>query len=1045
MTGCPQSGPEHPPVERRANPRYRPDHPIIREVLNLLEEIQFRDPVRARPELIYLGKLPPPAVRTVAALLPSLPNPDDSIHYLNRLLAEAPAGAREIASDPTALRYALSIFSWSRFLSEAVIQYPGWLLEIAGARDLHRGFLAEDYEDQLERVLTPNAAIRATELAMFRRKQLLRIVLRDALRFADLPETTEDISNLADAILNVTWRNVRAELARETGAPVNPDGSEPGFSIVALGKLGGRELNYSSDIDLMFIAGGADAVCPGSGLTAREFFKTAANRLTDILSTYTEGGTCYRVDLRLRPDGRLGEICQTIEGAKHYYETRARDWELQMLLKARVAAGDRGPGREVLDFAEPLIYRTTTDFRTIEAVSETRERIHEKHRFEKHRRGKPAGVNVKLARGGIRDIEFLVQCLQRLHGARDSWVRHGGTLLALSRLRDKELLSSLEYARLASAYQFLRHVEHRLQFDEDRQTHTLPLDKDELDLLARKMPLGSPVQPSAGALERELDQHFASVRDLYDRVIHSRLVPAGLQEPAPVTAPEPVSRHAEQSHAEQSHTEQSHTEQSHAAHPDVNEEAAPAVSDAARQVEIVRPERAEFPSANLRRYLDRRAPNFSHLLTSGIIERSQESFEAFLEKIVAAPGWLNALEAEPELARCTADVFEHSQYFADQLTRHVDLLAEVRAACGQKQGRYGFHAPRDPDGLRRFFREQMVRIQSDSVYHRVPVFRTLERTSELAESVIAAAYEIAIQEACYARQAESPSWMPAGQMMVIALGRLGMMEFDLASDADLVFVIPDSEAPETQFWTSVAEYMISVIGAYTGDGVVFTIDTRLRPNGREGELVQTESAYKEYFTSHAEAWEGISYMKARGVAGDLQRATVFLDELQQLDWRRYGQNGRSRAELAQMRAKLEREQGSRNPLKAGIGGFYDIDFALMYLRLKAAGFFFKVLNTPERIDIIEKMGHIERDDAAFLRDAATFYRAVDHGLRVVTGHAEGNLPTNRAQLAILTDLVHRWTPENLHDAPLEAVARRIRKQTRAFFESLFGSAPGRTL
>jgi len=182
-------------------------------------------------------------------------------------------------------------------------------------------------------------------------------------------------------------------------------------------------------------------------------------------------------------------------------------------------------------------------------------------------------------------------------------------------------------------------------------------------------------------------------------------------------------------------------------------------------------------------------------------------------------------------------------------------------------------------------------------------------------------------------------------MMVIALGRLGMNEFDLASDADLVFVIADRDAAETLFWTSVAERIISVISAYTGDGVVFTIDTRLRPNGREGALVHTESACREYFENHAEAWEGISWMKARGVAGDIDNATILLGQLQELDWRVYGQSGRSRVELARMRTRLEREQGSRNPLKAGPGGYYDIDFILMYLRLRGAGFFFKVLNT----------------------------------------------------------------------------------------------------
>jgi [glutamine synthetase] adenylyltransferase / [glutamine synthetase]-adenylyl-L-tyrosine phosphorylase len=961
-------------------------------VLNLIEEIQFRDPVRARPELIYLGKLSSAAVRSVSALLPSLPNPDDAVHFLNRLIAEAPDAAHHITVDPRALRYALTVFSYSHFLADSVIRYPGWLLDIAAAADLHRGFLAEQYEDLLAQSLPPDGIPRPVDLALFRRRQLLRILLRDVMQFADVSETTEDISNLADAILNATSHAVRREIAAERGTP---PGSQ--VSVIALGKLGGRELNYSSDIDLMFIYS-------GDGAVSGEFFKAAANRITDMLSTYTQEGSCYRVDLRLRPDGRFGEVCHSLEGAKQYYSSRGRDWELQMLIKARVAAGDPQPGRELLEFVEPLIYKTTTDFQTIEAVSETRARIHEKLRLDKQRHAKPHGADVKLAKGGIRDIEFLVQCLQRLHGGREPWVRHGGTLLALSRLRDKELLSPLEYARLASAYQFMRHLEHRLQFDEDRQTHTLPETKEQLDLLARKMP--SSGLPSAGTLERELDHHFSSVQDLYERVIHSRLAVSVLAPELPA-----------------------------------NDIPAPAAAESAPSIETTGSPRAEFPSANLRRFLDQRAPALAQLIVESGISRSpssptNQSFESFLEKIVSNPGRLEMIENNTELARCTLDLFEHSQYFADQLVSHPGLIEEVRVACGERQGRTGFEAPRDPDGLRRFFRQQMVRIQSDSVYHFVPVFRTLKRTSELAESIINAAYEIAIAEAAPAPS--SLDYTPSSQMMVIALGRLGMLEFDLASDADLIFVIPDSDSHETLYWTSVAERMIGVISAYTGDGVVFTIDTRLRPNGREGALVQTEGSYKDYFANHAEAWEGISYMKARGVAGNIERATEFLGELQEIDWRRYGQNGRSRAQLTQMRARLEREQGVRNPLKAAAGGYYDIDFSLMYLRLKSAGFFFKVLNTPERIDIVEKMGHLEREDAAFLRDAAVFYRAVDHGLRVSTGHAEGRLPTNRAHIAILTDLVHRWTPPSLHEGSLNSVSKRIRKETRAFFERLFG-------
>ena len=206
--------------------------------------------------------------------------------------------------------------------------------------------------------------------------------------------------------------------------------------MIALGKLGGKELNYSSDIDLMFVYSGNGETDGPARITNKEFFKKAANQYTDLLSTYTNEGMCYRVDLRLRPDGRYGEVCISQDGARNYYQTRARDWELQMLIKARVAAGDREPGRDLLEFVEPLIYSSSLDFRAVEAVSETRERISEKLAA---RRSPHTGLDIKLARGGIRDIEFLVQCLQRLHGGREPWVRHGGTLFALFRLRDKGL------------------------------------------------------------------------------------------------------------------------------------------------------------------------------------------------------------------------------------------------------------------------------------------------------------------------------------------------------------------------------------------------------------------------------------------------------------------------------------------------------------------------------------------------------------------------------------------------------------------------------
>ena len=326
---------------------------------------------------------------------------------------------------------------------------------------------------------------------------------------------------------------------------------------------------------------------------------------------------------------------------------------------------------------------------------------------------------------------------------------------------------------------------------------------------------------------------------------------------------------------------------------------------------------------------------------------------------------------------------------------------------------------------------------AESVCLRVPIFETLARMSDLAGAVILAAYRMALAQVSALHPPQTPGYRPFDQLMVVTLGRLGMREFDLASDADLIFVLRDEDSAEHYFWTRVAERTIDLITAYTGSGVMFAVDTRLRPNGREGALVQSVSACKNYFARTAEAWEGIAWMKSRAVAGSMDAATDFLHQIQDVDWRRYGQGGRSRGDLKQMRARLEKEQGLANPLKAGRGGYYDVDFALMFLRLKGAGLFFKVLNTPERIDVIEKMGHLDRDDAAFLQDAAILSRAVDHSLRVYSGHAEGSLPKSETKLEALQELVRRWTPDRLNDEPLEVKLSQIQERTRQLFDRLF--------
>ena len=925
--------------------------------MSSLLKLPLRDRTRAARELGLLATRTPEGVdNRIESLLASSPAPEQGLHYLASLAERHPTVFEHLVASSSGLRYLTGVFTHSRFLSQAVLQNPAWIEELLYCDDLERVRTAEDMRGRLLTDL-PHGVPTPLDLARFRRRQLLRILIRDIFELGTLPEITGELSALADTLVQVAYERIHETLVERHGLPRGPR-RESQFAVIALGKMGGEELNYSSDIDLMFLYSANGETSGPAVIANKEFFKRAANQLTSLLGAYSAEGRCYRVDLRLRPDGSLGEISISLEGAANYYGTRARDWELQMLIKARVAAGHFPTGRALLEFAEPRIYATSLDFSAIEQLSVTRERLNERLAArEQPRGGEPAPIDVKLERGGIRDIEFLVQCLQRLHGGTEPWVQHRGTLLALARLHDKGVLKDAEYGRLASAYQFLRHLEHRLQFDEDRQTHTLPRDPEALELLARRMPGGG----TAKVLLETLRAHFGSVLSIYDRVVHSR--------------PEAGS------------------------------------------------------SAGVLPTLDQRAPRLAAAFKAAGMQRGLMAFEHFLERLSDDPATLAKLDADADGIAATLDLFEFSPYFGEELIRRPEAVLDLtEAPLAWIREPLPLATPAE---LRRWYRRGILRLEAESICRSYPIFETLGATSEMAEKVIVRAYDIAVGEVRQTRGPSDPAYRPQDQMSVIALGRLGLREFDLGSDADLTFVVPDSDASEVAFWTRVAERMAQLIGSYTGEGLLFTVDTRLRPNGNAGPLVQTESAVAEYFRHSAEAWESITYLKSRGVAGNLSHAEVFLNSLQQLYFERYGKAGSSRTDLREMRARLERELGSSHALKAGRGGYYDIDFLLLYLRLKSASVFYTVLNTPERIAVLEGLELLTGADAAFLREAATFYRAIDHGLRMICGHAEDRLPKPGAQLDTLTALIPRWTPVPLSDLD------RIRRETRALFDRYF--------
>src|SRR5579872_226488 len=492
-----------------------------------LRKLAYHDRARASREMGELSReLPPSTASRLDLLLSTSAAPEQGLQYFARLYERQPSWFQRLTRSTTGLRYLIAVFTYSQFLSEEILRHPEWVNQLLESGSLQRLLTAEHMRDMLEETL-PKGLPAPLEFARFRRRQLLRVLIRDVLGLGTLPEITGELTALADTIVETAYARIRQQLVTECGVPQTRTGEESHFSVIALGKMGGNELNYSSDIDLMFVyqANGETSGGSAGKISNREFFVRAANQLTSLLSTYTTEGMCYRVDLRLRPDGSQGEVCISLEAARQYYATRARDWELQMMIKARVAAGDKATGSGLLDFVTPRTYSTTLDFSAIEELSATRERLNEKLSWRNRRQKLRSSdaVEVKLERGGIRDIEFLVQCLQRLYGGADTWVRHGGTMLALARLQDKGFLSGAEYGRLASAYQFLRHLEHRLQFDDDLQTHTLPSEAPDLELLAKRMPGGG---GSAEWLLMELRGHLTRVTEIYARVVGSQAHPA---------------------------------------------------------------------------------------------------------------------------------------------------------------------------------------------------------------------------------------------------------------------------------------------------------------------------------------------------------------------------------------------------------------------------------------------------------------------------------------------------------------------------------------
>lgn len=978
--------------------------------------IPFAQPARARANLGFLEtRLPGPLFSLLPTVLVQVPDPDGALNSLERFM-RAP-GSRvlnQLVRQPVLLHYLLALFSHSRFLSETLIQQPELLTWLGREKNLERLKAKEELLEEYARFETTSLEGEpGLALARFKRRQYLRITLKDVLGLSTLVETTLELSTLADVLLEKALAMAERDLRERYGRPQTHDASgrliPARFAIVSLGKLGGKELNYSSDVDLLFLWEGEGWTSPralAQSIDNAEFFTRLAQRLLQIIAGVTPEGPVFRVDLRLRPGGGEGDLVLSCPAALRYYKQRAREWELQMLLKARYSAGDPDLVSKFLAAVQPYLFRGPMHFAALESVFKAREQLDRKLDAAGGER-----LNIKLAAGGIRDIEFLVQCLQRLYGQDDPWVRTAGTLVGLQKLYDKGYLAPHDHFHLASAYEFLRRVEHRLQLEEGQQTHTLPGDAAALGLLARRCGVGSSPGRSEGEeFCRLLEEHLHRVQAISQRVLPESGGQARGEEFA-LQPPEAFVGLGELSYT--------------ALLRQLRRQGSPLCEELDR---LQLPARTKKP---LGRFL---AASLASSVAFEEVTRAAAGLPRAVEILRLSEPLTSLLVRRPERLALLLDLGESHA----EATKAQEEISLPRAtATGMPSALQALLERRTPlrqqmAGLRRYFSEAVFRWGAREVCRPRPVEVGLCAYTAVAEFVLRAGLAIAEQQA-------GPADTQPGQYAVIALGRLGTAEMDWRSDADLIFVAAQAEA---QGWVRrVAEKLLHVISGYTREGTIFAVDVRLRPRGGEGELVQTGEHILDYFSSSAEVWEAITYLKARPVGGDLDWGEEWCRRLRERLRERFSQWDRLRAALVEMRRRLEEESAKNLPegdnFKTGAGGFYDLDFILSALVLRHEGLSLSGRALAEQVELVGGAGELSAEEREQLQDAARLLRGVDHGLRLATGQTTARLPKGpRAET--VAELAGSCLGETLTAATLAARLEETRRAVRAVFWRVLG-------
>jgi [glutamine synthetase] adenylyltransferase / [glutamine synthetase]-adenylyl-L-tyrosine phosphorylase len=906
----------------------------------------------------------------LARLLARLPEPRVAGDLYRSLVNQKPSLARLFERERGLLADVLALAAWSPWLATTLENNPEYVSWLQRERLITRVRTPDELRESLARFALTNSQLDPhVLLSRFRRRELLCIYLHDLRGARSIAETTEALSSLADAVLEYAMNLSRQELDNRYGAAQVVD--ERGriapahFCVVALGKLGSLELNYASDIDLTFLYS-ADGLTARGGtrgqISNREYFVKLAESILRMVGEPRGEGAAYRIDVRLRPHGRVGILANALDEAVRYYESAARDWELQTLIRARVAAGSpqlyAGFASKVLT----RVFRPDVDVgAALNSVRLSREEI------DRQRDSEERGFNVKLGRGGIREIEFIAQALQVAFAGRDPWLRASHTLISLGRLADRGLITEPEHSQLSDAYHFLRALEHRLQMEHGLQTHSVPVSDQKRDLLGRRMNCAGP--DALAHFDRMLARHTDHVRMAYERVF------ANAEASAPVSRPHPATLDKKFSDPDLGLARLAASiflkHYSAGARPELK-----ALADSVRAGanSALNPHRALSFAARIASSLDKSSKPLAvdDAAISSVITLCGVS-EFFGEMIAGNPSLVEAVNTGVGVLRRR----DHPKQLLEAVASQESFREELEA-------------------LRQAWSVLLVEIGAGDARNEIPLSESNQLLTELAVAGIDAALLSARRE--LARRYGSLTTEP--RIAVLALGRLGSGGMDYGSDLDIVIVY-DSQTPSPvptvtheEAYARLAELMITALSSITRSGYLYRVDLRLRPDGQKGPLVNSAEALIDYLTRRASIWEWQAYLKLKAVAGDMSlgasvetAARKVIHELATV-----ADQDRLRAETQRVRDRLEKEKVRRRTggaeIKYGAGGMLDVYFIARYLQLRdCVPDDDKNRTTAATLRLLQAAGSLSEADFAALDRGYASLRAVDHQLRLIVGRS----------------------------------------------------------